>query len=115
MSEGLSGKFRNWLDPKTESPNRWKPYPDAIVRLKVGTDFDRAALERAGISLNPKSLYQIKEYKGTDYGYLLYLNEVNVQHIMGKRLVNIIHELTDPLNIDLFELLKPEIKSVEEE
>ena len=107
MIEGPSDRFRNWLDPKAEGAEAWIPAKGDIVRMRTsGPDFSRFALSQAGIRISPDKTYQIKDYTKTEDGYLLSLDEVNVQYITGKRLVSVVDTLQDPLSIDLFELDK---------
>lgn len=103
MEKGWFYKARNALDPKPEQKNTWTPAKGDIARVAAGSEFALVGLRRAGIKLDPEKTYQIRDYKKTEDGYLLSLDEVNIQYITGKRIVAVTRSLPDALSIDLFE------------
>lgn len=98
-------RVQNYLDPKIERVDKWTPALNVIVRLKSGpeADFSRLGLSRAGVSLNPDSLYKIADYRQEGDAYLLFLDEVHITGGPGRREIAIVKRLPDPLSIDLFE------------
>jgi hypothetical protein len=98
----------------TEGDDRfahWVPAPGQIVRIKPAfkgsieeRGFKRASEEGGPkLQLDDKKLYEVVKYVQDQDHRAVYLKEVNIIYVAGKRFVNTRNEVPYPLSIELLQ------------